>query len=125
MRNGYRRGGGHVFFAKYTLNLSYIFIQRNPIYLYNFCQKWLDTLIILISSHGTKNSKFFADFFDREELPDMQRRHSSGDFGGARSKDTTSTFQGRNQWICSTNFGSIEIILKQGTITNERVRLFL
>ena len=53
---------------------------------------------------------------NKEELPDMQRRHS----GGARPKDTTGTFQGRNQWICSTNFGSIEIILKQGTITNER-----
>ena len=37
-------GGGHVFFANYTLILSYIFIKTNPIFLYNFCQKWLDTL---------------------------------------------------------------------------------
>jgi hypothetical protein len=40
-------GGGHVFFANYTLILSYIypiFSLKNPIFLYNFCQKWLDTL---------------------------------------------------------------------------------
>jgi len=37
--------GGHVFFAKHTLNLPYIFIQKNPIFLYKFGQKWLDTLI--------------------------------------------------------------------------------
>ena len=49
VRHGYRRGGGHVFFAKYTLNLytlnlSYILILKYPIFLYNFGQKWLDTL---------------------------------------------------------------------------------
>ena len=44
VRHGYRGCGGHVCFAKYTLNLSYIFIQKNPIFLYNFGQKWLDTL---------------------------------------------------------------------------------
>ena len=37
-------GGGHVLFAKYNFNLSYIFIKKNPIFLYNFCQKLLDTL---------------------------------------------------------------------------------
>ena len=26
---------------KFILYLSYIFIQKNPIFLYNFCQKWL------------------------------------------------------------------------------------
>ena len=44
VRNGYKGGGGHVFFAKYNFNLSYIFIKKNLIFLYNFCQKWLDTL---------------------------------------------------------------------------------
>jgi hypothetical protein len=44
VRNGYNGGGDHVFFAKYNFNLSYIFIKKNPIFLYNFCQKWLDTL---------------------------------------------------------------------------------
>ena len=48
LKHGYRGGGGHVFFAKlylkFILYLSYIFIQKNPIFLYNFCQKWLDTL---------------------------------------------------------------------------------
>jgi hypothetical protein len=34
------------FLLNYTLNLSYIFIPKNPIFLYNFCQKWLDTLDI-------------------------------------------------------------------------------
>jgi hypothetical protein len=28
MRRGYRRSGGHVFFAKYILNLPYIFIKK-------------------------------------------------------------------------------------------------
>ena len=37
-------GEGHVFLANYALILSYIFILKNPIFLYNFCQKWLDTL---------------------------------------------------------------------------------
>jgi hypothetical protein len=36
------------FFYKYAINLpyilSYIFIPKNPIFLYNFYQKWLDTL---------------------------------------------------------------------------------
>jgi len=36
------------FFAKYTLNLPYIYpifsSKKNPIFLYNFGQKWLDTL---------------------------------------------------------------------------------
>jgi len=32
------------FFAKYNFNLSHIFIKKNPIFLYNFCKKWLDTL---------------------------------------------------------------------------------
>jgi hypothetical protein len=27
VRNGYKGGGGHVFFAKYNINLSYIFIK--------------------------------------------------------------------------------------------------
>jgi hypothetical protein len=44
VRHGYMGGGGHVCFANYTLYLSYIFIKKNPIFLYNFCQKWLDTL---------------------------------------------------------------------------------
>jgi hypothetical protein len=46
-RHSYRGGGGHVLFTKYTkytLNLPYIFIQKNLISLYNFGQKWLDTL---------------------------------------------------------------------------------
>ena len=46
VRHGYRGCGGHVCFAKYLkfiLYLSYIFIQKNPIFLYNFGQKWLDT----------------------------------------------------------------------------------
>ena len=36
------------FFYKYAINLpyilSYIFTPKNPIFLYNFYQKWLDTL---------------------------------------------------------------------------------
>ena len=44
VRNGYKGGGGNVFFAKYNFNMSYIFIKQNPIFLYNFCQKRLDTL---------------------------------------------------------------------------------
>ena len=48
LKHGYRGGGGHVFFAKlyliFILYLFYIFIQKNPIFLYNFCQKWLDSL---------------------------------------------------------------------------------
>ena len=28
VRNGYKGGGGHVFFAKYNINLSYIFIKK-------------------------------------------------------------------------------------------------
>jgi hypothetical protein len=44
VRHCYRGGGGHVFLVNYTLYLSYIFMQKNPIFLYNFCQKWLDTL---------------------------------------------------------------------------------
>jgi hypothetical protein len=39
---------GHVFFAKYILNLPYIYsifsFKKNPVLLYNFCQKWLDTV---------------------------------------------------------------------------------
>ena len=38
MRHGYLGGGGRVFFANYTLILSYIY----PIFLYNFRQKWQD-----------------------------------------------------------------------------------
>jgi hypothetical protein len=45
--HGYRGGDGHVFFAKYTLNLPYIYSifssKKNPIFLFNFGQKWLDT----------------------------------------------------------------------------------
>jgi hypothetical protein len=37
-----RRERPCVFLLYHTLNLSYIFIQQNPIFLYNFCQKWLD-----------------------------------------------------------------------------------
>jgi hypothetical protein len=36
-----------MFFAKYTINLPYIYLYfhpRNPILLYNFCQRWLDSL---------------------------------------------------------------------------------
>ena len=33
-------GGGHVLFAKYNFNLSYICENKNPIFLYNCCQKW-------------------------------------------------------------------------------------
>jgi len=43
VRHGYRGGGYHVFFAKlylkFILYLSYIFIQKIPIFLYNFGQK--------------------------------------------------------------------------------------
>jgi hypothetical protein len=52
VRHGYSGGGGCVFFPKYTLNLSYIFIQKNPIFLYNFGQKWLDTLYHITYSHN-------------------------------------------------------------------------
>jgi hypothetical protein len=45
VRNGYKGGAGHVFFAKYSFDLSYIFIKKNPIFLYNFCQNWLDTAL--------------------------------------------------------------------------------
>jgi hypothetical protein len=38
VRNGY----------KYNFNLSYIFIKKNHIFLYNFRQKWLDTLHYLL-----------------------------------------------------------------------------
>ena len=41
-------GGGYVFFAKYTLNLPYFCpkfsSKKNPIFLYDFCQRWLDTM---------------------------------------------------------------------------------
>ena len=39
----------------YTLNLSYIFIPKNPIFLYNFDQKWLPAslqLTMFISYEG-------------------------------------------------------------------------
>ena len=42
--NGYKGGGGHAFFTEYNFNLSYIFINKNPIFLYNLCQEWFDTL---------------------------------------------------------------------------------
>ena len=49
--HGYSGGGGHVFFAKYTLNLPYIYLifslKKNPIFLHDFGQKWLDTLLVL------------------------------------------------------------------------------
>ena len=48
----YMGGGGRVFFANYSLILSYIFIKENLIFLYNCCQKWLDTLF---KSLNTKN----------------------------------------------------------------------
>ena len=52
LRHGYRGGGGHVFFAKYTLNLPSIYpifsSKKNPIFLYNFGQKWLDTLDFIL-----------------------------------------------------------------------------
>ena len=39
---GWREGRGRVFFTilylKFILYLSYIFIQKNPIFLYNFCR---------------------------------------------------------------------------------------
>jgi hypothetical protein len=46
-------GGGHLFFAKYNFNLSYIF-------LYIFCQKWLDPLHYLLP---IQNAFFFKTFF--------------------------------------------------------------
>ena len=36
------------FIAKYNFNLSHILIKINPISLYNFCEKWLDTLHYLL-----------------------------------------------------------------------------
>ena len=59
-RNGYKGSGGHVFFAKYNFNLSYIFIKQNPIFQYIFCQKWLDTLAL---SPSYSNYIFFKTFF--------------------------------------------------------------
>ena len=38
------------FLLSYTSNLSYIFIQKNRIFLYNICQKWLDTLLLKYSA---------------------------------------------------------------------------
>jgi hypothetical protein len=38
---GYRGGWGHVFFAKLYLEFILYFHKKNPIFLYNFCQKWL------------------------------------------------------------------------------------
>jgi hypothetical protein len=32
-------GGGHVFFANYTLILSYIFIKTNPIFLFTWSEQ--------------------------------------------------------------------------------------
>ena len=44
-------GGGRVFFANYTLILSYIHpifsLNKYTIFLYNFCQKWLDILMVI------------------------------------------------------------------------------
>jgi hypothetical protein len=34
MKQGRWTGGGHVFFSKYSCNLSYIFIKKNPFLLY-------------------------------------------------------------------------------------------
>ena len=50
-RHGYKGGEDHVILVKYTLNLPYIypiFLSKiNPIFLYNFGQKWLDTLLVV------------------------------------------------------------------------------
>jgi hypothetical protein len=50
VRHGYRGGGSHVFFAKlylkFILYLSYIFIPKNRIFLFNFGHKWLGKLDI-------------------------------------------------------------------------------
>ena len=51
VRHGYMGGGGRVFFANYTLILSYIHpifsLNKYTIFLYNFCQKWLDILMVI------------------------------------------------------------------------------
>ena len=44
VRYGYRGGRGHIFFAELYLKFILYFHKENPIFLYNFCQKWLDTL---------------------------------------------------------------------------------
>ena len=41
VRHCYRGGGGHVFLVNYTLNLSYIFMQNNPTFLYIFVRSGL------------------------------------------------------------------------------------
>ena len=50
------------FIAKYNFNLSHILIKINPISLYNFCEKWLDTLHYLLPIQ-------IAYFFPRLSLP--------------------------------------------------------
>ena len=57
MLQGKWTGGGYAFFAKYSCNLSYIFIKKILFY-YNFCQKWLDTLHYLLPIQIA----FFQDF---------------------------------------------------------------
>jgi hypothetical protein len=57
MLQGKWTGGGHVFFDKYSCNLSYIFINKILFY-YNVCQKWLDNLHYLLSIQIV----FFQDF---------------------------------------------------------------
>ena len=68
MLQGRWTGGGHVFFAKYNCNLSYIFINKNPILLY-FCQKWLDTLHYLLLIQ--------IAFFSRLSLPSQNPKQQT------------------------------------------------
>jgi hypothetical protein len=68
MLQGKWTGGGHVFFAKYSCNLSYIFIKKILFY-YNFCQKWLDTLHYLLPIQ--------IAFFSRISLPSQNPKQQT------------------------------------------------
>ena len=48
-------GGGHVFFANYTLILSYIFIKTNPIFLFTWSEQSFSGLgLVLIVRTGRR-----------------------------------------------------------------------
>jgi hypothetical protein len=71
VRNGYK-GGGLVEAMYFLLNITcfypiFSFLQ-NPIFLYNFCQKWLDTLHYLLPIQIA----FFSRLFLPSQNPKLQ-----------------------------------------------------
>jgi hypothetical protein len=64
------------FIAKYNFNLSHILIKINPISLYNFCEKWLDTLHYLLPIQIEKN----VQDFPYRLKPQINKQKSEGLF---------------------------------------------